>query len=115
MHAINEEKLIEDLKSIYSMNTRQWWCTSLIPVLRSQRQVNLNSSQPDLQSEFQNRLGYTVNIRSISEIVRPCLEIKVEKWSREYTLLVLYWPTTCEAPGSILNIKERERENKMTP
>jgi hypothetical protein len=43
----------------------QWWCTSLIPALRRQRQADLRvRGQPGLQKEFQNSQGYTG---------RPCL------------------------------------------
>jgi hypothetical protein len=44
----------------------QWWCTSLIPALGKQRQVDFCVlGQPGLQSEFQDNQGYTE---------KPCLE-----------------------------------------
>jgi hypothetical protein len=57
------------------LDGRAWWCPPLIPALGRQRQADFwVRGQPDLQSEFQDRQGYTE---------KPCLEKQKNKKTKK--------------------------------
>jgi hypothetical protein len=63
------------LNGIEKEGAGPWWCTSLIPALGRQRQMDFwVRGQPGLQSEFQDSQGYTK---------KPCLEKKRKEKKRK--------------------------------